>query len=76
MRIQLKEKRLEKGLTQKELANKVGIHRAYYSNIELGNKNPSLAVATRIKKELGTKEDDIFLIYNVSEGNDQTQKAS
>ncbi|WP_027339965.1 helix-turn-helix transcriptional regulator [Halonatronum saccharophilum] len=76
MRLKLKKRRLEKGFTQKQLATKVGIHRATYSNIELGNKNPSFSVATKIKKELSTKEDDIFLIHNVPKRNKSNQKVS
>jgi putative transcriptional regulator len=54
------EARVLKKMTQNELAEKVGISRAYYTNIELGNKNPSFAVAVRIKSALNTRDDRIF----------------
>ncbi len=62
MRIKLKEIRLKNNLTHEELAEKVGINRATYTNIELGYKNPSLKVAIKIKDVLNYHDDDIFLI--------------
>ncbi|PRX18099.1 putative transcriptional regulator [Orenia metallireducens] len=76
MRKKLKEKRLEKGLTQKRIAQKIGISRGHYTNIELGHKEPSFKVARAIKKELDEKNDDIFLISNVPKGNKTNHKAS
>ncbi|MCF6464166.1 helix-turn-helix transcriptional regulator [Clostridium sp. Cult1] len=70
MRVNMIKKRKHLGLTQEEVAKKVGIARTTYTNIELGDKNPSLAVALKIKKVLKTEDDDIFLISNVPEGND------
>lgn len=61
MRKKLKEVRLEKSLTQEELAKRIGIDRSTYTNIELGYKNPSLRVALKIKRELDHQDDDIFL---------------
>lgn len=61
MRERLREIRLKKGLTQEELARKIGIDRSTYTNIELGYKNPSLKVALKIKEELDYRDDNIFL---------------
>jgi putative transcriptional regulator len=61
MRNKLVEIRIAKNLTQEQLAEKSGISRAYYTNIELGNKNPSFAVAVKIKSVLDYKDDEIFL---------------
>ncbi|WP_432409217.1 helix-turn-helix transcriptional regulator [Wukongibacter sp. M2B1] len=61
MRKKLKKQRLKKELTQMEIANLIGIKRATYTNIELGNKNPSFNVAAKIKGVLGYQDDDIFL---------------
>ncbi|WP_306010503.1 helix-turn-helix transcriptional regulator [Bacillus sp. MMSF_3328] len=36
------------GLTQEEVAKKVGISRSYYNQIETGERNPSGSVALRI----------------------------
>ena len=49
---QLKRMRILKNMTQKEIAEKVGIARNTYTNIELGVKNPSLNVALKIKEVL------------------------
>ncbi len=57
----LKTLRENSKLTQEQLANKIGINRSTYANIELGNKNPSFAVAVKIKNILGCQDDDIFL---------------
>lgn len=69
MRSRLREIRLTHGMTQQEVAAAAEIERVTYTNIELGNKNPSFAVAARIKKVLGYKDDDIFLDADVSKGN-------
>lgn len=57
MRERLKELRLKKGFTQGEMAEEIGILRTSYTNIERGNKNPSIKVALKIKEILGEKED-------------------
>jgi len=53
MRTWLKEFRLAKGLTQYDVAEKVGIERSYYTMIETGNRTPSVHVAQSIGKILG-----------------------
>lgn len=62
MRSKLRDIRLKNNLTHEEIAKKVGINRATYTNIELGYKNPSLDVAIKIKKALDYSDDDIFLV--------------
>lgn len=69
MRINMIKRRKKLGLTQKEVAKRVGIARTTYTNIELGDKNPSLQVALRIKEALETEDDDIFLISSVPDSN-------
>lgn len=64
MRKKLRKVRISKQLTQKEIATLIGIQRATYTNIELGNKNPSLKVAIKIKDILKYNDDDIFLNTN------------
>lgn len=54
MRHWLKELRKESGnMTQKQLAEKVGISRTMITEIENGNANPSVKVAKRIAAVLG-----------------------
>ncbi|MGD6889381.1 helix-turn-helix transcriptional regulator [Bacillus mobilis] len=52
--------RKEKRITQEELAKKVGITRAYLSNIENAKHKPSLDVALKIAKVLGSTVEKIF----------------
>ncbi len=52
MRKWLKETRDSKGLTQEEVAKLSGISRSHYTQIESGNKTPSVEVAKRIAKTL------------------------
>ncbi|MGG3115253.1 helix-turn-helix transcriptional regulator [Bacillus paranthracis] len=52
--------RREKKITQEELSSKVGITRAYLSNIENGKHKPSLDVALKIAKALNTTVEKIF----------------
>ena len=57
----LKGLRLTANLTQQDVANSLNIGRTSYTNIELGNKNPSLDLAISIKKLFKYEKDDIFL---------------
>ncbi len=49
----LKKIRKELGLTQVQAAQKIGISRFWYIDIELGRKNPSIKTAKKIAKTLG-----------------------
>lgn len=69
MRKLLKEQRLNLGFTQLEVAQKVGIARTSYTNIENGTKDPSLKVAIRIKELFNIVDDEIFLQLNDPNGN-------
>ena len=60
MKIHMKEKRKSIGLTQKQIAEKLGIARVTYTNIEIGNKDPSLKLALLIKNILRCTDDNIF----------------
>ncbi|EAF5440083.1 helix-turn-helix transcriptional regulator [Listeria monocytogenes] len=53
MRIWLQEIRNKKNISQRDIANKVGISRVTYTSYELGSRNPSVDVAKRIADELG-----------------------
>ncbi|HDR7446062.1 helix-turn-helix transcriptional regulator [Bacillus cereus group sp. BfR-BA-01119] len=52
--------RKEKGITQEGLALKVGITRAYLSNLENGKHKPSLDVALKIAEILESTVEKIF----------------
>ncbi len=49
----LKEARLQKGISQEELADLAGLHRTYISQIERGLKSPSLRSLGKIADALG-----------------------
>lgn len=53
MRTWLQHFRTSKGLTQLEVANKCGISRSYYADIEGGYRNPKVSTAKDIANELG-----------------------
>ncbi|MCL4416598.1 MAG: helix-turn-helix transcriptional regulator [Actinobacteria bacterium] len=48
------------GLTQEDVAKKVGIHVSYYSRIERGVVNPSVEILESIVKTLKIKSSDIL----------------
>ena len=43
------------GLTQAELAERMGVDRAYVSGLELGQRNPTIVTLWHIAKALGVK---------------------
>lgn len=59
-RLNLKIKRIQKGLTQKELAERVGLTNQSISDYETGKLNPSYEVMKRISKELDSPVDELF----------------
>jgi transcriptional regulator with XRE-family HTH domain len=42
-------------MSQEAFADKIGMHRTYYSAIERGEKNPTLTTLERVCKGLGVK---------------------
>ena len=50
---QLKQIRLENKWTQQYVADKIGITKSAYSNIENQNRSPSLKVAIQLQKMFG-----------------------
>jgi len=56
--------RVEKDLTQEELANLVGVTRQTISLIEAGKYNPTLKLCLEIAKALGKTLDDLFWEVN------------
>lgn len=60
MRIRLKALRTARGFSQYTFADALGVSRSHYSQIELGEKTPSLQLARKIKSILAYTGDDIF----------------
>jgi len=61
MNNRIKEFRARYGLTQEDLAKKVGVRRETIVFLEQGKYNPSLKLAHDIAKEFKTTIEDIFL---------------
>lgn len=60
MRTKLVKLREGRGYTQATFSKAVGISRSHYSQIETGEKEPSLKVSMKIKRVLDYQNDDIF----------------
>lgn len=60
MKNRLRELRQEQGLTQRELAKKIGIHYRTYCNYERGLRVPNIRVMKRIENVLEHDMDEIF----------------
>ena len=52
--------RLERGISQEELADRCGLHRTYISDIELGKRNLSLENIERIAISLNKTWPEFF----------------
>lgn len=57
----LKELRAQSNLTQKAVANAVGITTSYYGMIELGVRKPSLSLAMDLARFFDTSVEEIFV---------------
>jgi transcriptional regulator with XRE-family HTH domain len=62
--------RTERGASQEEIAFKAGLNRAYLSDVERGDRNPTVQVAGRIAKALGVEPKELFLLPS----DDKTKK--
>ena len=56
----MKEKRQTLGLSQAELAEKVGVTRQTVNMVESGEYNPTLALCIKICRALGCTLDELF----------------
>lgn len=59
IKINLKKIRLEKGLTQKELAKKSGVSGSYISFLETGKRLPTIYILVVIAKTLDVKINEL-----------------
>lgn len=60
MRVKLVKLREAAGYSQQTFSEAIKISRSHYSQIETGEKDPSLKVGLRIKRVLKYQNDDIF----------------
>lgn len=61
MRTIIKMLRARDGLTQADLAKRVGVRRETISFVENGEYNPSLLLAVRIARTFGEQVEEVFL---------------
>ncbi|MCH8205882.1 MAG: helix-turn-helix transcriptional regulator [Chloroflexi bacterium] len=52
--------RLQRGLSQEEVAHRAGLHVTYVSGIERGRRNPSVKSLYRIAQALGVPVKELF----------------
>lgn len=69
--LKMKFARMEKDLSQIELAKRVGVTRQTIGMIEAGDYNPTLKLCIAICRELGKTLDDIFWEEEENEKNDK-----
>lgn len=58
---QVRSLRRERGLTQQELGRRCGLSRSFLSQVENGNRVPSLTSLTRISAALGIMPVDVLI---------------
>lgn len=63
----IRRRRRELDLSQEELAERAELHRTYVSDIERGDRNPSLENIEKLAKALGIKVSALFISYGVDE---------
>lgn len=59
--LRIKELRIQKGLTRKELARRAGVSESWLKHIENGQNLPSIRTLARIAEVLEVSIKDIFL---------------
>lgn len=65
----LEEIRNSKNLSQKQVAERAKISRAFYTHIENGHRTPSMKVAKRLADALDLSLDDFFNALQVTKRN-------
>jgi len=64
----VKQRRIELGMSQIELANRSGLHRTYVSDVERGNRNLTLGASMLLANGLGVQLKDIVLAIDQGSG--------
>jgi putative transcriptional regulator len=62
IRSNVRDHRLRVGLTQEELAERIGVTRQTVLSIEKGNYTPSVALALRLAAVFGAKVEELFVL--------------
>ena len=66
MYLSIKEKRMQKNMTQETLAHKIGVARTNISRYETGGRTPPLLIIKQIADILGCTVDDLLEKRNAS----------
>lgn len=74
MQTKMKEYRARHGLTQADLADRVGVRRETIVHLEKGTYTPSLRLAWQIARELETTVDELFSFDDEIENNRQKKE--
>lgn len=61
----IRERRLELGLSQEELANRAGIHVTYLSSVERGHRNVALLNIVNLAQALILESSDLMKMGNL-----------
>lgn len=56
----IKKERIEKELSQEQLAEETGLHRTYISQLERGLRNPTITTLSKITKVLNVSLDALI----------------
>ena len=67
----IRRRRRELDLSQEELAERAELHRTYVSDIERGDRNPSLENIQKLAKALNMKVSALFINYGIDEASDE-----
>lgn len=62
--------RSQKGMTQQELADRVGVSRQTIISLERGRYNPSILLAHRLAREFGVTIDEVFIFSQEEQNNE------
>jgi transcriptional regulator with XRE-family HTH domain len=67
----VRKRRRELDLSQENLAERAGLHRNYVSDIERGDRNPSLENIQKLAKALDIKVSALFIEYGVDDATEE-----
>lgn len=67
----VRKRRRELDLSQEELAERAGLHRNYVSDIERGDRNPSLENIQKLAKALDMRVSALFIKYGIDDATEE-----